>query len=120
MEGAVAPFYIRFYSGLLSQTLRYPWSTVVVATLCFIGTGVLFDKNVPRGRLFGGGTGITRSFIDIRITMPRGSDLARMDELTNFFEERLATMPEVEKFEARVQSGMLSNIQVTIALVAAP
>ena len=107
------PLYMRFYSELLTYSLRFPWSTVMIGAMCFAATWYLFDKNVPRGRLFGGGTGITRSYIDISISMPRGADLARMDELTQFFEERLATMPELEKFEARVNSGQQANINIT-------
>lgn len=108
---ARSPIYIRFYSGLLGYTLRFPWATVLVAAICFGATYYLFDKNVPRGQLWGGGWGTQRSFVLIQINMPRGSDLERVDELTRFFEERLAQMPEVERFTTNVQ-GTSSRTQV--------
>jgi hydrophobic/amphiphilic exporter-1 (mainly G- bacteria), HAE1 family len=105
------PFYHRFYSGLLGITLRFPWATVLVAALCFIGTYRLFDANVPRGQQWGGFGGATRSWIDVGITMPRGADLERVDDLTRFFEERLALIPEVEQYTANV-SGTTGRIRV--------
>jgi len=107
-EGRQPP-YIRFYAGLLGYTLRFPWVTVTVAVLCFAATWKLFDEKVPRGRVFGGGSGVTRSWVDIRITMPRGSDLSRIDDLTRFFEDRLATMPEVSRFETTVNAGTTNS-----------
>jgi HAE1 family hydrophobic/amphiphilic exporter-1 len=104
------PFYVRFYSGLLAYTLRFPWTTVVVAALCFGATWLVFDKNVTRGRVFGGGSGDVRSTIRINILMPRGSDLGRMDELTRFFEDRLASMPEIERFETNVTATNSTTI----------
>jgi HAE1 family hydrophobic/amphiphilic exporter-1 len=106
------PIYVRFYSGLLGHTLRFPWTTVVVSVLCFGATWLLFDKNVTRGRVFGGGSGVTRSTVRIQITMPRGSDLGRMDELTQFFEDRLEQMPEIEAFETTVTA---TNSNTTVS-----
>jgi hydrophobic/amphiphilic exporter-1 (mainly G- bacteria), HAE1 family len=109
--GLRLPLYTRFYSGLLAYSLRFPWATVAVAAICLAASWAVFDKNVPRGRLFGGGGGIARSWVDVQVSMPRGSDLARMDELIRFFEDRLALMPEVERFESRV-TAMRGTIRV--------
>jgi hydrophobic/amphiphilic exporter-1 (mainly G- bacteria), HAE1 family len=109
--GSRPPIYIRFYSGLLGMTLRYPWVTVAVAALCFAGTYQLFDTYVSRGVVWGGGGGPQRSSVLIRVNMPRGSDLDRVDELTRFFEERLGRMPEVEQFTTQV-SGTSSQTRV--------
>jgi hydrophobic/amphiphilic exporter-1 (mainly G- bacteria), HAE1 family len=108
---ARVPFYHRFYSGLLGVTLRFPWATVMVAALCFYGTYRLFDENVPRGQQWSGFGGATRSWVDVNITMPRGADLERVDELVHFFEERLALMPEVSEFTANV-SGTTGRLRV--------
>ncbi|TVR50014.1 MAG: efflux RND transporter permease subunit, partial [Gemmatimonadales bacterium] len=105
------PVYIRFYAGLLGMTLRFPWVTVAVAALCFAGTWHLFDTYVSRGVVWGGGGMAQRSSVLINVNMPRGSDLERVDELTRFFEERLARMPEVEVFTTQV-SGTSSRTQV--------
>jgi hypothetical protein len=81
-----SPLYIRFYSGLLDLTLRYPWAGVLLAASAW-GLLDLFDRTSPGGGL---GRGI-RSPADlhlISIVLPRGSDLERVDELARFFEER--------------------------------
>ena len=105
------PLYLRFYRGLIGLTLRFPWAAVVVAAACLGGSWYLFDKHVTRGVVWGGGWG-QQTYISIRITLPRGSDLERTDELARFFEERLAALPEVEQFTTNVQ-GTWSSIMVT-------
>jgi hydrophobic/amphiphilic exporter-1 (mainly G- bacteria), HAE1 family len=106
-----SPLYIEFYRGLLDVTLKAPWVTVAVAILCFGGSYYLFDNYVNRQALWGGGGWGQRSYIQISITMPRGSDLERVDELTRFFEDRIQQMPEVERFTTNV-SGVRSVTEV--------
>jgi HAE1 family hydrophobic/amphiphilic exporter-1 len=96
------PFYVRFYRGLIGTTLRYPWGAVVLAVVCLGLSYHLFNKYVTRGMVWGGGWG-QDTYVSIRITLPRGSDLERTDELVRFFEEKLAALPEVEKFTSNVQ-----------------
>ncbi len=60
----------------------------------------------------GVGDGGQQTYVDIRITLPRGSDLERTDELALFFEERLAALPEVEQFTTQV-TGTYANIRVS-------
>jgi hydrophobic/amphiphilic exporter-1 (mainly G- bacteria), HAE1 family len=105
---ASPPLYIRFYAGLLRHVLRFPWATVAIATICLGASWLVFDANVPRGVLFGGGGGLERSWVDVQISMPRGSDLERMDDLARYFEERIARMVEVERFETRVTAARAS------------
>jgi HAE1 family hydrophobic/amphiphilic exporter-1 len=96
------PFYVRFYRGLIGITLRYPWGAVVLAVACLGLSYYLFDKYVTRGMVWGGGWG-QDTYVSIRITLPRGSDLERTDELVRFFEEKLSALPEVEKFTSNVE-----------------
>ena len=96
------PFYVRFYRGLIGITLRYPWGAVVLAVACLGLSYYLFDKYVTRGMVWGGGWG-QDTYVSIRITLPRGSDLERTDELVRFFEEKLSALDEVEKFTSNVQ-----------------
>ena len=105
------PLYLRFYRGLIGLTLRFPWAAVAVAVACLGGSWYLFDKHVTRGVVWGGGWG-EQTYISIRITLPRGSDLERTDELARFFEERLAALPEVEQFTTNVQ-GTWASIMAT-------
>lgn len=98
---ARAPFYERFYRGLVTRTLRWPWLTVVMGLSALGGSWYLFDEYVTRGTIFGGGWG-QETYISINIRLPRGSDLERTDQLTRYFEERLREMPEVEQFEANI------------------
>ncbi len=96
------PIYVRFYRGLIGITLRYPWGAVVLAVACLGLSYYFFDKYVTRGMVWGGGWG-QETYIDIRITLPRGSDLDRTDELVRFFEERLQDLPEVQRFTSNVR-----------------
>ncbi len=102
------PIYIRFYSGLLGLSLRLPWIVVLVATLAFGGSYYLFDNHVTKGTIWNWG-GQARSFILINITLPRGSDLDRVDELTRFFEDRLARIPEIEQFITNINETRSST-----------
>ena len=95
------PFYQRFYRGLVTRTLTWPWVTVFIPILLFAGSWYLFDTNVVRGRIWFGG-GSQSSYISISITLPRGSDIERTNELTKFFEERLLQMPEIKDFTTNV------------------
>ncbi len=106
-----SPLYLRVYRGLIGLTLHHPWAAVVVPALCLGGSYLLFDKYVTRGVVWGGGWG-QDTYINISIRLPRGSDLERTDELALFFEERLAALPEVERFTSQV-SGTWASIQVT-------
>jgi hydrophobic/amphiphilic exporter-1 (mainly G- bacteria), HAE1 family len=102
---------VRLYGGLVHFTLRRPWAVLAVVVLVFGGSWYLFDRNVTRGRLWGGGAS-GQSYITISIRFPRGEELARVDEMARFFEDRLRTMPEVDRFVTRV-SAMAGQIRVT-------
>ena len=122
---ALPPWYVRIYAGLIGLTLRHPVITVVLALAMLGGSYHLFDKYVQRGVLWGNWWG-QDNYIDIRIQMPRGEEIERVDNLTRFFEERLERIPEVEGFVTRVypaysqtrvefpDSLELTNIPVTI------
>lgn len=110
-EGLRPPVYQRFYAALVGFTLRYPWVAVVVAALCLGGSWHLFDKYVDKGVVWGGSWG-QQTYIDIRITLPRGSDLERTDELARYFEGKLAAMPEPERFVTNVR-GTYGWIRIT-------
>mgnify|MGYP001271526565 CR=1 FL=1 len=105
------PFYLRLYSGLIRGTLRFPWVTVVVAATMLGGSYYLFDKYVTRGVVWGR-WGSNNTYIDIRMVLPRGEELARTDELARYFERKLASMPEVGRFVTRVQP-QYAHIRVT-------
>ena len=96
-----APFYQRFYEGLVRRTLRWPWLVVAIGLASLGGSTYLFKNYVTKGRIWGGGWS-QRTYIDISIRLPRGSDIERTDQLTRYFEERLRQMPEVEKFVSQV------------------
>lgn len=95
------PIYVRAYGSMVGLTSRHAWITVAVAMGAFYGSWHLFDKYVNRGVLWGGLFG-SDSYIDIRISLPRGEELERTDELARFFEEKLLRTPEVERFTTTV------------------
>lgn len=105
------PVYARAYAALIAFTLRHPWFTVLVAAACFAGSYRLFDKYVTRGVQWRAWWA-EQTYIDIRIRFPRGSDLQHTDELARYFEAKLATMPEVERFVTNV-TGTYALIRVT-------
>ncbi|HSJ26292.1 MAG TPA: efflux RND transporter permease subunit [Longimicrobiales bacterium] len=102
---------VRLYGGLIRGTLRFPWIALVLVAMTFGGSYYLFDKYVSRGRIWGGG-GVGQSYISISVRLPRGEELARTDELTRYFEDRLRRMPEVDRFTTQV-STQGGSIRVT-------
>ena len=105
------PFYERFYSRLVTGTLRWPWLTLSIPIAALIGSAILFDRYVNRGYVWGGGGG-EDTYISIAIRLPDGTDIERTNEFTQYFETRLRTMPEVKEFVTNVQEHS-SNIRVT-------
>ena len=102
------PLYVRFYSDVISFTVRRPWFAMSVVALCFGGSYYLFNTYVNTWAMWGGGLG-SRTYIDVRITLPRGSNLERTDQLVRYFEERVAQIPEVERYtvDVRAQRGRM-------------
>ena len=94
--------YQRFYRGLVTRTLKWPWVTVAIPVLLLAGSWYLFDQNVARGRIWSGWGGSQSTYIDVNIRLPRGSDIDRTNGLTRFFEERLLQMPEIKSFKTTV------------------
>jgi len=97
------PMYVRFYAALIGGILRFPVSAVLVTVGCLVGSFVLFDTYVTRGSVWGMGRG-QGTYISVRYSLPRGADLERMDQLVRFFEDRLGTMPEIDRFTTTVQA----------------
>ncbi len=104
------PLYTRIYSAIVGFTLRHAWLAVTAAALTFGGSWYLFQNYVSRGMLWGGGMG-SDTYVLITIELPRGSDLERTDDLVRSFEERLAAIPEVERFASQV-TGTYGRITV--------
>ncbi len=105
------PLYQRFYRGLVTGTLRWPWLTLSIPIAALCVSGYLFNKHVDRGYRWGGGGG-SDTYINISVILPDGTDIERTDEFTQFFEDRLRSMPEVRRFETEVNETS-SRIHVT-------
>lgn len=97
-----APFYIRFYADLVGLTVRFPWTAMVITALAFGSSYYLFDRYVSTWAMWGGGQG-QDTYIQVQITLPRGSNLERTDQLMRFFEERVAQIPEVERYRSDIR-----------------
>ena len=120
------PLYERFYAGLVSRTLAWPWVAVVIAMTGLGGSYYLFDRYVTRGSVWGGGGWGQQTYIAIQIRLPRGSDLERTDQLARYFEERLLTISEVDQFVTQAGQDFaqirvtfpeaLENTQVPVAI----
>ncbi len=99
--GPRPPLYERFYRGVVTGTLRWPWLTLSVPIVALGISGYLFNKHVDRGFRWGG-LGGSDTYINISIRLPDGSDIERTDEFTRFFEDRLRAMPQVRRFVTNV------------------
>jgi HAE1 family hydrophobic/amphiphilic exporter-1 len=105
------PLYVRFYADVVGFTVRHPWAAFLVTAMAFGGSYHLFDKYVTTWAVFGGGLS-TRTYISVYITLPRGSNLDRTDELVAFFEDKLARIPEVEQYTAQIRP-MFAYMEIT-------
>ncbi len=100
--GRRPPLYVLFYESLIGFNLRHPVIAILVTVACFGGSWYLFDEHVPTGRIWGGGGGTSESYITINVSLERGSNLERTDQLIRFFEEKLAAIPEVEQYRSSI------------------
>ena len=107
---ATEPLYVRFYRSVVGFTLRWPAIAIGVTVLCFAGSYYLFDTYVNRGVIWGGGQS-GRTYIGVNITLPRGSNLERTDQLVSFFEEKVKAIPEVESFTSSI-SGTRGSMEI--------
>lgn len=122
---APMPFYLRFYADVVGFTVRRPWLAIVATALVFGGSYTLFDRYVSTWAMWGGGRG-QDSYILVTIRLPRGSNLERSDQLMQYFEERVAEIPQVERFTADVNQTFgsmritfpdsLENTQVPVVI----
>jgi hydrophobic/amphiphilic exporter-1 (mainly G- bacteria), HAE1 family len=95
------PLYQRAYAALVGATLKRPWVAVVASLLLLAGSGYLFQTYVTRGTVWRPWWE-EESYIRITIDQPRGEELANTDRMAGFFEAKLKTMPEVERFTTDV------------------
>jgi len=98
---------------------------VAVTAVIFAGSYHLFAKYVTTWTVWGGG-GQGDTYIRVFVTLPRGSNLERTDQLVGFFEDKLSHMPEVKQYTSRVSEtnaliqitfpDSLENTQVPVAI----
>ncbi len=96
-----AAWYIRAYRSLLDLSLDHPFVVTLICVAALGGSWWLFDNHVTRGTVWSGLWGQDTE-ITVSINFPRGAGLERTDELARSFEVRIASMPEVERYETRV------------------
>ena len=124
-HGAPPPFYLRFYEDVVTFNVRFPWLAIGATAMVFGSSYYLFDRYVSTWTMWGGGRG-QDTYISVQISLPRGSNLERSDQLMQYFEERVAEMPEVEQFTADVNQSFgfmnitfpdsLENTQVPVVI----
>ncbi|MDZ7263261.1 MAG: efflux RND transporter permease subunit [candidate division KSB1 bacterium] len=88
------------YQRFLSWGLHHRWIIITTTIIIVIGSYLIFDKFVTKGRIWSGWGGDT--YIAISIHMPAGADIESTDEVARFFEEKIANQQGVEKFGALV------------------
>jgi HAE1 family hydrophobic/amphiphilic exporter-1 len=109
--GHGAAWYIRAYRNVLDVSLDHPFVVAFICAATLGGSWYLFDEHVTRGTIWSGLWG-QQTFISVNIQFPRGAGLERTDELTRSFEARIASMPEVERYETQVMP-QFANIRIT-------
>ena len=105
------PLYLKFYADLIYFTVRFPWVAITTTAIVFGSSYYLFDRHVSTWAMWGGGRG-EDTYILVNISLPRGSNLDRSDQLMQFFEERVAQIPEVEQFTVQV-SQTFATMRIT-------
>ncbi|HUP00848.1 MAG TPA: efflux RND transporter permease subunit [Gemmatimonadota bacterium] len=100
----------RIYGGGVEWTVRHRWITVGGAFLLLALSAWVFIEKVPRGRTWAGWGDET--YLSIQISMPRGAEIERTDEIARKMEERLLAMPAIERYVTRVRSEH-AGIRVT-------
>ncbi|MFQ5688688.1 MAG: efflux RND transporter permease subunit [Gemmatimonadota bacterium] len=100
-SGRREPIYQRAYGALLGTALDHPFLVMTLCLGCLWGSWRLFDRHVTRGVPWSSFWG-QRTYIDVIIQFPRGAGLDRTDALASSFETKLATLPEVARFETNV------------------
>jgi HAE1 family hydrophobic/amphiphilic exporter-1 len=105
------PFYIRGYRAALGFALDHPLLVLAVCAGALGGSWMLFDRHVTRGVRWASFWG-QDTYINVTISFPRGAGLDRSDELARAFEEKIATLPEVERYET-VVLPQFANIRIT-------
>ena len=108
---APAPLYLRFYTDLVGFTVRHPAIAITFTVLVFSGSYYLFDRYVNTWAMWGGGQG-QDTYIAVQIELPRGSNLERSDQLMQYFEERVAEIPQVERYTADI-SQTFGRMRIT-------
>ena len=94
--------YIRAYRSVLGFALDHPLLVCAVCLAALGGSWWLFDKHVTRGIRWSAFWG-QDTYISVNITFPRGAGLERTDDLARAFEAKIASIPEVKRYEAWVQ-----------------
>ncbi len=105
------PFYIRGYRAVLDFALDHPLLVLAICAGALGGSWTLFDRHVTRGVRWASFWG-QDTYINVTISFPRGAGLDRSDELARAFEEKIATLPEVERYET-VVLPQFANIRIT-------
>ncbi|MDT8437245.1 MAG: efflux RND transporter permease subunit [Gemmatimonadota bacterium] len=105
------PVYVRGYRAMLAFALDHPLLVAAVCAAALAGSWHLFDRHVTRGVRWASFWG-QDTYISVNIRFPRGAGLERSDELARAFEERIARMPEVERYET-VVLPQFANIRIT-------
>ncbi|MGD8329326.1 MAG: efflux RND transporter permease subunit [Acidobacteriota bacterium] len=89
----------KWYRKGLGFGLRHPF--IILAIVCGIGwySWNLFNENVPSGRFY---FGSSRDRLYVRLTLPEGTEAARIEEEIRPFEQYALSVPDTERVELSV------------------
>lgn len=96
------PVYRRAYRDVLDLALDHPLVVALVCAGALYGSWHVFDDSVVRGvewaSYWGQGT-----YVQVRIQYPRGAGLDRTDRLAREYEQTVAGLSSVQRYETQVQ-----------------
>ena len=102
------------YRRGLAVALRHPWVVLIVVSVVGYYSWHLFDENVPSG---GFRFSTSRDRLSVRLTLPEGTEAARIEEEMLPFEEYALSIPDTERVELGVYT---TNNNATLTVLFPP
>lgn len=102
------------YRKVLAVGLRHPWVILIVVSMVGYYSWRLFDENVPSG---GFRFSTYRDRLSVRLTLPEGTEAARIEEEIRPFEEYALSIPDTERVELGVYTA---NNSATLTVLFPP
>ena len=99
----------RRFEKLLRFVIRHPVEVLLVTAAILFGSYKWFKSEVVIGDWF---RWYSKEYLYVRIGLPPGSEIDRMDEALRKFEDKVMAQPYEKEMNARIYSAENANIQI--------